>query len=532
MRKKLTIILFVFIIAATVIWFGCSTSPTGDLNRNQAPETYITNVPPSYDTIPAVSLIYWYGVDNDGFVAYYEWYLSSDSMDPSLITDWDSIEATDDTMMLTIDDFDTTQIVIDTMIDTAVVSGDTFIDTLYTWYFNGYFYVRAIDNEGLADPTPAWRGWNVYSEQPRIEIATPDSLSGMLIYMLDGEPEFWGKNDTPMIFILDDTTANWPGVQVWWSRSDTLNQTGNDPIGYRYRIDNGAWSSWTDEDPATAGDSFITFTGPLADGQHKFYLQGRNASHIESEMDSIFFYSLNPNIDDGKVIIALTSGVTYNFNRFWYDTLFQNIRPNINYEIVKREITDPAFTLDDLQGVGLVIYIKDDQTQTGTGIKKDTTVLYQYTQVGGRVWIAGLRMVLDLSGSILGQKIIEEVFGLDYFNNSTANDFVGAIPTQYASSYNMPSDSLWVDQNNTFPPSDTLKFCENFVSSSPNIIPLYSWVGTQPWNETPVAVLNNDQEKGIKVALFGFSPYSMNWNTSNYEPMTTIFDEILNWFGL
>lgn len=532
MRFKLSLIFYILVATVAFVWFGCSTAPEGPEPTNKAPETYIANVPPVGDTIPAVTLVYWYGVDDDGFIAYYEWAHSADSVDPSQITDWDSIGATDDTMALTVDDVDPSIIVIDTLIDTTVVGADTFVDSTFTYFFTGYFYVRAYDNEGAVDPTPAWRGWNVYSVKPRIEITAPDASSGMVSYYLATDPIFFPKGDTPTVFILDDTTALWKGVEVWWNRADTMNEEGNDPIGYRFRIDNGNWSTWTDEDPATAGDSYIYFTGPIADGMHTFHLQGRNASHIESRIDSMCFYAVNPNIDDGKIIIALASGLTYNLNRFWYDTLMTMVRPNADYEVLNREFTQPMFSHQDLQGVSLIIYVKDDMTTSDPGIKKDSLILWNYTNVGGKVWIFGMKMLNVLEPTMIGTQLIEDRFGLEFFDISNTKTLRGVYPSWQAPGYNLPSDTLMVDEDHAFPSDTMLSLCENYRSSDPNVDVLYHWYGTAPWNETPVGVTHLDTERDIQIALFGFSGYCMHWDSLNYEPIATIYDEMLTWFGL
>jgi len=538
----------IFTLLAFIIWIGCSTAPTGSGHANKPPQTYIANVPPAGDTVQGVTLIYWFGVDDDGFITYYEWAHTGDSVAASSITTWDSVAATDDTMKLTIDDVDPSIIVLDSsydvdtteVVDTLVTPWDTFYvyDTTRIheyWHFTGFFYVRSYDNEGLVDPTPAVRGWNVVSEKPRIELAASDTTSGLMKYYDDGSPIFWAKTDTAVVFVLNDTTALWKGLEVWWSRADTLNITGNDPSGYRYRIDNGSWQAWTDESALTMGDSFISFTGPISDGYHWLYLQGRNASHIESDIDSLYFKAVNSNFGNNEIIVSISSAANSAAFMTFYQTFMPLVRPNATIRYIDRP-SEAALTPEMLQGAALYILIRDDFAGSNPVFLDDSLILYQYALAGGHIWTFGLNLVHPLTQDTSGcaGSLLKDILGIQFYENSmSVAGFDGAHVSNEGIAIGLPQDTLWVDPNHTFPPNaSSLQRAENLRSSDPKVDPLYYWIGLIPWNGTPVAMTYYNPELNIRSASFGFSGHSINWDGTTYEPLLSIYDAMLTWFGL
>lgn len=539
MTKNTKITLFVLAAIAAGLWMGCSTAPTGNFYANRPPETFIVNVPPGSDTLNAIAVVYWYGRDADGVVAYYEWFISGEFIEPSQITEWDSIFATNDTMKLTIEDLPDSLIVLDTVIDTTIVGPDTFYKVREIWNFSGYFYVRAVDDKEVRDLTPAYRGWNVFSEKPVIEIAAPDNSSGMVKYFVDNRPEFWNKTDVPVMFYIDQTTPLWQGLHIWWSRKDTLNKEWNKVIGYRFRIDSDpTWTSWTDLDSSTANDSFLIVnktTIPnnvsLTDGTHILYLQGRNASLVESNIDSIVFRTINPRTNTGDIIVLFSTNQTWSLLS-WYQGLFGVIRPNATVRYINR--STGVLQKDSLVNASLVIYVRDDQFTTVAAMSKDTLALIDYINTGGRFWTFGLNLISSMSDTTgLGGSLIRDYLGIDYYNNCGSSEAMGGVaPTSHSAPWNIPQDTLLVEQTHAFPNSQMLKYGENFPTSDPFVTVVYSWIGNRPYSETPVGIFYNNPSLGIKSASFGFSGRSMQWDANTYEPIASLYDAVLQWFGL
>lgn len=531
MRKTTIATILVLAVIAAGLWIGCSTAPTGNILQNKPPETFLVNVPPGNDTINAITLVYWYGRDSDGVVAYYEWFLSGDSIDASQITQWDSVFASSDTMKFTIDDVPAQFITLDTVIDTILVGNDTFYKVHEVWHFIGYFYVRAVDDLGMRDPTPAVRGWNVNSVKPVIQIYAPDSTTGLVRYYSGTTPKFWKSHQVPVLFYTEGTTPFWKGPQVWWNRNDTLNDPVNTPIGYRYRIDNGTWSQWTDVDPTVGNDSFITIRGNISEGNHWFYLQGRNSSHIQSDIDSFYFRTINPDLDAGTIAVILANNYT-GTQINWYQNLFQIIRPNATFKFMTKPAAVP-FPIDSFKGVSLAIYLKEDFTKSNNTIA-DTLALYEYIQHGGKVWFCGPYMLNEMGKFNLGVQITNDYLGIDYFSSCEDSLFFsGAQVTQSGVALNYPNQNIMIDPAHTFPPNQVKgKFIESYYSSNPNLTSVYLWIGDMPFNETPVAVLHQDASLNLKTANFGFALKAMEWDSQSYEPIRSVIDATLVWFGL
>ncbi len=118
-------------IAAMAVGFlahGCREQSTAPIDRNAAPETVLVEVPGDSTTAFYRIDLHWYGSDSDGRVVGYDWAIT-DSLPPDPIP-WKFTTRTDSTFIFSVE-------------ETRQVLGHR-------------FYVRAVDNEGKVDPTPAW----------------------------------------------------------------------------------------------------------------------------------------------------------------------------------------------------------------------------------------------------------------------------------------------------------------------------------------------------------------------------------------
>ena len=120
MKKSL---LFILIVIGSVCLISCSDPITGDVG-SLPPETYLSLFPDSIIS-PGSTLrkISWWGDSPQGFIAGY--YFSFDSTKP--VSQWSFTTKSDSTFLLQMNGNDTT--------------------------FR--FYVAAVDDKGLIDPTPA-----------------------------------------------------------------------------------------------------------------------------------------------------------------------------------------------------------------------------------------------------------------------------------------------------------------------------------------------------------------------------------------
>lgn len=152
MKARTSLIHIVWLLAAVALWQGCKEGqPVG----NTAPETwlFLDGVDlRGENRLNSVVRLHWYGEDRDGYVAGYE--LSFDQLT------WNLVKAQDSTFR-----FDLT-------------SGADTADIL--------FWVRAIDNDGEKDPSPAFLRIPIRNTPPyaRFETVKPIPDTVQLVFSL------------------------------------------------------------------------------------------------------------------------------------------------------------------------------------------------------------------------------------------------------------------------------------------------------------------------------------------------------------
>lgn len=108
---------------------GCREQTTAPIDRNLAPETFLSQAPGDSQTSFYRVSVHWVGVDHDGVIARYE-VAVTDSLPRDQDIVWRRTTRSDSLITFSVE-------------ETREVLGHR-------------FYVRAVDNEGKTDPTPAW----------------------------------------------------------------------------------------------------------------------------------------------------------------------------------------------------------------------------------------------------------------------------------------------------------------------------------------------------------------------------------------
>jgi hypothetical protein len=130
----------VTVLVLAALFYSCSQSPPTEHVVNLPPQTHLfLSLPDSVempDTSTSEKILHWYGDDPDGEVVgyYYAWDDTSD-------TSWTLTERVT----------------------------DTFYVPIREAYGEFTFYVKALDNEGLEDPTPARMTFPVINSPPKVE---------------------------------------------------------------------------------------------------------------------------------------------------------------------------------------------------------------------------------------------------------------------------------------------------------------------------------------------------------------------------
>lgn len=124
-----SIALLLLTVVAGFLAPGCRDETALPIDRNRAPETILTGAPGDSQTSFYRVHLYWKGSDIDGEVVRYEWAITESLPDPETI-EYNLTAKSDSTFNLQVE-------------PNREVLGHR-------------FYVRAIDNEGKRDETPAW----------------------------------------------------------------------------------------------------------------------------------------------------------------------------------------------------------------------------------------------------------------------------------------------------------------------------------------------------------------------------------------
>lgn len=166
---------FLILLSFGLWLISCSKEFKGDLNENQAPETFMladTIIRQGDNRFQSVIEVNWSGMDPDGYIKGFEI-----SLDGST---WTFTTSQDSTLTLSLPG-----------------NSDTFDFTLY---------VRAIDNLDLADPTPAQLTYPVKNSDPNVEFIIP---AGSPVRSFPAVKYFWVGSDPDGDASLDHYELIW-----------------------------------------------------------------------------------------------------------------------------------------------------------------------------------------------------------------------------------------------------------------------------------------------------------------------------------
>jgi hypothetical protein len=156
------------VLAAAAL--GCaSTTPDGDLVPNSPPDSRVTAVPPVLGQTNFTVHFFWTGSDLDGEVSYFEWRISNNGRDGHVdVADTSSLAwhrtAVTDSSFVVKADIDSFNVDVN---DPRQGPRD------YRAWDTHTFFLRAVDNDGARDPTPATVSFTATTLTPTIEINVP-----------------------------------------------------------------------------------------------------------------------------------------------------------------------------------------------------------------------------------------------------------------------------------------------------------------------------------------------------------------------
>jgi hypothetical protein len=453
----------------------------GEKEFNQAPETQFSvkeiNLS-GENRLNSVVRLSWYGKDPDGYVKGYE--LSFDKTNWSYITNQDS----------------TFQFSISAESDTVDIN----------------IYVRAVDNEGLVDPTPAFLRIPLKNTPP--------------------EGMFNDKLEFPDSVNIVATGA--------WTATDA---DGNESIKAAYlKINDGQWFeinrdrktfSIIPQNPTVSGrgnaliyyendknPSSTILDGIRVNDNNTFYLKVVDVSNSESKVDTSKSFYLKGKNKDVLLISGLSSGPsdiyrnTMNNIGIPYDYIDFIANGSQNMPL----LWNPTFTLMLLQ-YQKVVFFSDESTvvnklnqESGMLLEFAAPSFQEYANIGGKFLITTDFKTTSNMQPIYGVMPIDTLaessdFGVRIFNDSaivpTDNNFPILKPTNF------------VDGVNTFYPTSDAEVFYTAQIKKPNT----NWRGPNT-----VASVRKKNGKAYQV-FFSVQLWKFKKNQSDLD---ALFNQVLN----
>jgi len=228
MHNKHVKIAFMFaslLVVAVLVMISCSPPGfTGEPELNKAPKCYISNVPTEGTEYSQNPALYWFATDEDGFIKEYRYIVKTKDEigdDPLAYAEQALIDNDYD---------DWTVIITDELSPGKSATSDTiqlFADADPDIYTDQYFFVQAIDNH----------------DEPSLftDTATDGSITALAFRMYsrnNNPPEtHLTFNEEKTYFSLPDTTAQYHGVSISWSGSDSLDyKRTQPPFEYHWEV--------------------------------------------------------------------------------------------------------------------------------------------------------------------------------------------------------------------------------------------------------------------------------------------------------
>lgn len=396
MKNKL--ILFVLLITMIFVYCERKTNPA---NPNSPPNTTLANIPVDNDTLFALVKVHWDGEDFDGFIAGYEYrYITQHIfMGDSVVQPWTHTTETSVTIPFESSDILNHQ----------------------------RFQVRAIDDHGLADPSPAEkRFYTVQTIFPETEILVPQ--------------------DEQQFFIIEETTDWWEGVPLTYRADDADGEV----VEYAWKVDNGEWN-WTTDTTLYIHPSYFQ---PLS-GPHQIYAISRdNTNLVDPVGDTVEVILVQPTFTKNILVIDETNEILFT------GALSQIEDADVDDFYARMFSPDSAwdFYADGMPPKSilgqfkLLIWHADNPYSNPTNVHQlpaNIEDVKDYLHVGGDLIMGGWRILKSFAQADDFPKTFEEgSFIHDYLHIKTADETI-LIPTDFVgvNPYPNVTDTLHVDES-------------------------------------------------------------------------------------
>lgn len=353
---------------------------------NQPPNTTLANIPVPNDTIFALVTLYWDGEDDDGYLTGYEYrYITRHvNLGDSVVQAWKKTDKTS----LTI----------------AFESSD---DLNYQ-----IFQVRAIDNKGDVDPTPAEKRFYTYKTTfPITKLITP--------------------TNNQIFFAVPYATDWWSGIRITFTAEDKDFQGA--VVEYAWAVDRGPWNWTRDTTLYIPPEELFPLTG-----KHTIRVTSRdNTNLVDPVGDSAVVRLIQPIFDQRILIIDETIEKDFPFGVTATDADVDAFYAEIFGSTHEWDYTKKGFPpKDTLSHYQLIVWHADNCYSASSAAHKlrlHIDEIMDYLNVGGDLIMSGWRILKSFAPlAPFPQNFAEGTFIHDYLHiniadeTSSAPDFIGA----------------------------------------------------------------------------------------------------------
>jgi hypothetical protein len=502
---------WVFILAGVLAAAsGCSKKHVSQPLGDQAPDTwFLSNIPRQSDTLADRTVLYWTGKDPDGQIVAYEYVVDNPS------GQWTYLTAdTSDTAFIR-------KSLNGSLLKVGIPTQDTIQFQVPNLLESHTLYVRAVDNLGVRDPSPASQAFTLKTLAPNTQIVS-------------------GPLDGDTLFCLSAFTTTWKGIVFSVNPSDTMDPDGR-VVGWYWAVDetipNRQTWRYTTNPACTLSN--------LADGPHTFAISARdNADAMDPTPAIRHFTTYRPLFNQGILLVDETGTGDYlDPTDAQVDSVYHLVLRNAgrtwddwdNSEGTNRP------TKEVLRRYSLVLWYSDE-VHLSHGFRyfpQDTARIRDYLNVGGKLWLTGFR---NLNGLNSGADPINKSYSSGTFERA----YLGI------SAANTNTKTTWRDADSCFAGTWGVLpgYPDSLVMDSTKI--LVNWRGrlqainvlspagsdvllgfkSSPFNPSfehlPCAI--RYQGPTFRTVFFSFPLYQVKIDASG-EPLVSIFRQTLTYLG-
>lgn len=363
LRRFVRVVLMVLIM---IVHYSCER-PTAPPNPNLPPNTTAANIPKDNDTLFALVTLHWDGEDDDGFIPKYQYrYVTQHLfMGDSSVEDWKETTETSLTIAFNSSDLLNYQ----------------------------KFQVRAVDNIGDADPTPAEKYF--YTRQtifPETEIISP--------------------GDNQDYFAIEQTTDWWEGIELTFTARDEDGEV----VEYAWAVDGSDWTWIPDTTLFITPDRFR----PPLEGSHGIRVISRdNTNLIDPVGDSVTVRLVKPSFTEKILIIDASQESIFPFGVQVSDAEVDNFYAEVfgttnSWDYTAQRGIPSRAVLGQYR---LIIWHSDHRPASQPHVlPQHTEVLKDYLNVGGKFIMSGWRILKSFAW--------DENFPVSFARGSFVHDYL------------------------------------------------------------------------------------------------------------